>query len=116
MDNGQTMEEVEILPELLFADKVLKTFCPDIYSKMVNTNDVDVRMAQTCFTRAAMNSSECTLHRDFGLGIDVLLYTGDFRKGELCVPQLGIKVYLKKGDIIIMDSRLFHEVQRAYRE
>jgi len=49
------------------------------------------------------------------LRIDVLIYAGDFDKGELCIPQLGIKVHLKKGDVVILDSRLFHEVLRHYR-
>ena len=72
LDRGQNKEDVvAILPELLYADKLLQKVCPDIYNEMVNANDEKFRMAQTCFTRAALNSSDATTHRDFGM---LLLY------------------------------------------
>jgi len=115
LDKGRTREEMEaILPELLFADKLLNKFCPEIHDEMVKGVNQTYRLAGTCFTRAALNSGDATTHRDFGIGIDVLLYTGDWLDGELCIPQLGIKVSLQKGDAVILDSRLFHEVLRHY--
>jgi len=42
------------------------------------------------------------------------MYSGEWINGELCIPQIGIKVVLQKGDIVILDSRLFHEVLRHY--
>ena len=110
----QTNKEVmAILPLLLCANSVMKMACPEIYNEMVQT-DRDFRLAGTCFTMGAVNSSDCTLHRDYGKGLDILMYGGDFIGGELCVPQLGIKVLLQKGDLVILDSRLFHEVLRFY--
>jgi len=69
-------------------------------------------MAQTAITQLAVNQSDCSIYRDFCFGLDVLLYTGDWLGGALELPQLGITIQLKQGDIIVMDSVLFHQVQK----
>jgi hypothetical protein len=69
-------------------------------------------MAHTAFTQMAVNQTECSIHRDNCFGLDVLLYGGTWVGGGMEIPQLGITIELQQGDVIIMDSILFHQVQR----
>lgn len=62
---------------------------------------------------AAINTGSCTLHRDFGVGLDVLFYAGNFYWGELVLPQLQLKIELQEGDVVVMDSGLFQNVEQA---
>jgi len=114
MDKGNTKEQVvAFLPELLFADQILKIVDPQGHIDKCKI-DSKYRLAQTCFTRAAINSSICQLHRDHGVGLDVLLYAGQWEKGHLLLPQFGLQIRLQPGDVVIMDSRIFHEVSKSY--
>jgi len=71
----------------------------------------EFRLAETCFTRAAVNCTDCTLHRDFCVGLDVMMYAGRWRLGgAVVIPQLGIRIIVKPGDVIVLDSGLFHMV------
>jgi len=38
------------------------------------------------------------------------MYGGEWIGGELVVPQLKLKIKLNPGDVVVMDSNLFHEV------
>jgi len=40
--------------------------------------------------------------------LDVILYGGDWHGGCLRLPQLDLEVNLQSGDIVVMDSVLFH--------
>jgi len=113
LDRGIEKDHVvSFLPELVFADKVLQLVAPKTHTKCVSKIESTFRMAQTAFTQLAVNQSDCSIHRDFCFGLDVLLYAGDWLGGALELPQLGITIELKQGDIIVMDSVLFHQVQR----
>jgi len=57
-----------------------------------------------------VNFGECQLHRDSCLGLDIIIYGGNWVGGELVIPQLKLKIKLSAGDIVVMDSYLFHEV------
>jgi len=60
----------------------------------------------------AVNSSACSIHCDFCFGMDVLFYGGDWVGGALELPQLDLKIELQEGDIVVMDSVIFHQVER----
>jgi len=108
LDNKTTKDNVqEFLPELLLADSILKKVAPDIHKRCTSVLDI-FRMAKTAFTRSALNITECRLHRDHDLGLDVILYGGDWHGGCLRLPQLDLEVNLQSGDIVVMDSVLFH--------
>jgi len=110
-DSGVTKEHTTaLLPELLYANEILKKVSPRSYlSKMRVASKY--RMAQTCFTRAAVNSTNCKLHSDVGVGLDVLMYGAEWTwGGDIVIPQLGIKIKMKPGDVIVMDSGIFHMV------
>ena len=111
-DNGISKEYTKaILPELIFADSILAQVSPESHALKMERVDKHYRLANTCWTRAAVNSTNCRLHRDTQIGLDVLLYAGDWMwGGELIIPQLGIKIFLQPGDVIVMDSGLFHKV------
>jgi len=109
--NVQKEHVTTFLPELLFADKVLSQVSPRTHYKCLTVKS-KYRLATTAFTQIAVNSSECSIHRDFCFGLDVLLYGGDWIGGALELPQLDIKIELQKGDIVVMDSGIFHQVER----
>jgi len=110
LDDGTTKDNVqEFLPELLLANDILKKVAPDIYERCISVPGV-FRMAQTAFTRSALNITECRMHRDNDLGLDVIFYGGDWVGGNLRFPQLDLDIYLKPGDIVVMDGALFHLV------
>jgi len=98
-----------ILPELLFADSILQV-SPSGYKLKMRVH-CRYRLGNTCFTRAAVNCTNCKIHRDTCVGLDVLLYAGEwYWGGDLVIPQLGIRIAIQPGDVIVMDSGLFHFV------
>jgi len=110
-DKGVAREHtVALLPELMFAHQVLMQAAPKTFKAKMSI-DLNFRLAETCFTRAAVNCTNCRLHRDFCVGLDVMMYAGLWKwGGDVVIPQLRIKIVVKPGDIIIMDSGLFHMV------
>jgi len=110
-DMGVTKEQTKaILPELVFADNILQQVSQPSYNLKMGI-DSTYRMARTGFTRAAVNSANCKLHHDIGVGLDVLMYAGKWAwGGKMVIPQLGIEIEMQPGDIIVMDSGLFHMV------
>jgi len=100
------------LPELLFANSLLQQVCPAVRTKIDQNVDCQYRLAETLFTNSAINSTECTIHRDICFGLDVILYTGKWHGGTLRIPQLNIEIVLFPGDAVVMDSRLFHYVSQ----
>jgi len=78
LDSGTTKDNVqEFLPELLLANDILKNVAPDIHRKCTTVPQI-FRMAETAFTRSGLNVTECRLHRDHDVGLDVIFYGGDF--------------------------------------
>jgi len=99
-----------LLPELLFANSVLEQVSKESYDLKMGI-EPKFRLAGTGFTRVAVNSGSCRIHRDFGTGLDVLIYAGKWAVGgDLVIPQLGVIINLKAGDVVVMDSGLFHRV------
>jgi len=110
LENETTKDNVqEFLPELLLANDILKKVAPHIHKRCTTVPEI-FRMAETAFTRSALNVTECKLHRDHDLGLDVIFYGGDWLGGGLRLPQLDLEVDLKPGDIVVMDGILFHSV------
>jgi len=110
-DGAITKEQVQaILPELLMADCILKQVDPEGYKHKKELKH-KYRLARTCWTRAAVNSTNCRYHRDRCRGLDLMMYAGSWADGGLIyIPQLGVKIKVKAGDVVIMDSKLFHKV------
>jgi len=109
-DNGIEREHTEaLLPELFFANSILKQVSELSFDLKMKVES-KYRLSETCFTRAAVNCTNCGIHRDFCVGLDVLMYSGKWSKGggQLVVPQLGIKITIQAGDVIVLDSGLFH--------
>jgi len=112
LDKGITKQHVTLfLPELLFADKVAQIVSPEIHAQCLLI-DENYRLAQTGFTQFTANTTDCSIHHDLNHGLDVLLYAGEWHGGALEIPQLDLKIELKMGDIVVMDSILFHQVER----
>lgn len=126
MDKGIQKDQVtEVLPLLNFADKVMRAISPMSHEHKLQVLHPDFklpfksveskyRLAQSCFTRCALNQGPCSVHRDFGVGLDLLMYSGDFYGGELVVPQLQLKIAVKQGDVVILDSGVFHYTESCH--
>jgi len=98
------------LPELEFVEKFTQSTFKESHREKIEKVAACFRLGGTCFTRAAVNFGECQLHRDSCLGLDIIIYGGNWVGGELVIPQLKLKIKLSAGDIVVMDSYLFHEV------
>ena len=114
LDSKITKSDVtQFLPELLFADKVLKKTYPQIHKNCVTSVPAKYRLAETNANQFAINNKECALHRDFCFGLDVIMYGGNWHGGALEIPQLNMRINVQAGDVVIMDSILFHQVERV---
>jgi hypothetical protein len=110
--NVQDEDIQKILPELTLADKILGMVSPNTHNKCCSQVPEQYRLAKTAFTFSTLNTSECSLHRDHCFGLDVILYAGDWEGGGLELPQILKRIMLKPGDAVVMDSILFHQVQK----
>jgi len=111
MDAGNTKKQTQVfLPELEFVEKFTQSTFKESHREKIEKVAACFRLGGTCFTRAAVNFGECQLHRDSCLGLDIIIYGGNWVGGELVIPQLKLKIKLSAGDIVVMDSYLFHEV------
>jgi len=110
-DAGVTKEQtMALLPELLLTNNIILQVSKSSHENKMQIHN-KFRLAGTCFTRVAVNSTACKFHRDFGVGLDALIYAGDWAMGgDVIIPQLGIRIVVKPGDVIVMDSGLFHKV------
>jgi len=103
---------VKFLPELSYADKLLEKVYPEIH-KTCKKIPTKYRLAETSKNQFAVNTRESAMHRDFSVGLDVLMYAGNWYGGSLEIPQLNLRINLQAGDVVIMDSVLFHQVERV---
>jgi len=110
-DGNVTKEHtVAMLPEILFANDILKQVSKECHASKMKVPS-KFRMATTCWTRVAINSTNCRFHRDFCQGVDILIYAGKWvMGGYLIIPQLGIIIFIQPGDVVVLDSVLFHKV------
>ena len=68
-----------------------------------------------CFQAAALNKHPLftTIHSDNDAGVSILFWGGDFQGGPLVLPQLGLILQVKPGDILCFNGNLLHYVDSS---
>lgn len=106
--------------------KMLMPLVKDIdglYEKMIPTNyekqnkkakETYFRIADTAFTTITTNVNfQTTIHRDKGDDVEgfgnlAVIQKGKYTGGETCLPQFGVGVNVRTGDILFMDVHEWH--------
>ncbi len=104
------------LPFIRYLDRVYREFAPAEYEYQlsVGLSYSDYLIPQTCCSTITVNSTVRTrLHADEnnlkgGLGIYAALIGGDFRGGELVIPEFRVAVNFRSQDVLLCDSHVLH--------
>jgi hypothetical protein len=105
----------EILPLVKEIDHYYKLYAPDHYKKQRSkANQTPFKIDGTAFTTITTNVNfQTTTHTDKGdddegFGNLVVIEEGKYSGGETCLPQYGIGVDVRTGDVLFMDVHELH--------
>jgi len=91
-------------------DELYKKLTPDHYAKQIKkANETHFRVGKTAFTTITTNVNyQTTIHTDKGddeegFGNLAVIERGKYEGGETCIPQYGIGVDVRTGDMLFMD-------------
>ena len=92
-----------------------KQLLPEFYKKQIKkANQTEFKIAKTAFTTITVNINfKTSIHKDKGddgegFGNLTVIQKGDYSGGETCLPQYGIGVNVREGDILFMDVHEWH--------
>jgi len=92
-----------------------KKYIPKCYEKQIKkANKTPFRIPGTAFTTITTNVNfQTTIHKDKGddndgFGNLVVIEKGEYSGGETCLPQYGVGVNVRTGDILFMDVHEWH--------
>ena len=96
-------------------DDYYKKFVPNCYSKQRKKADQTYfKIMDTSFTTVTTNVNfQTTIHTDRGddpegFGNLVVIEKGKYSGGETCLPQYGIAINVRTGDILFMNVHEWH--------
>jgi hypothetical protein len=96
-------------------DKLYKQLLPEYYKKQIKkARQTEFKIAHTSFTTITTNINfKTSIHKDRGDDIDgfgnlTVIQRGEYSGGETCLPQYGIGVNVREGDILFMDVHEWH--------
>jgi hypothetical protein len=105
----------KLLPLVKDIDSLYKKNIPDKYLKQKKkANQIHFKIPDTSFTTITTNVNfQTTIHKDAGDDIDgfgnlSVIEKGKYTGGETCLPQYGIGVNVRTGDILFMDVHEWH--------
>ena len=105
----------KIIPLIKEIDKLYEKYIPENYSKQKRKADQTYfKISDTSFTTVTTNVNfKTTIHKDKGDDIEgfgnlVVIEKGKYTGGETCLPQYGIGVNVRTGDILFMDVHEWH--------
>ena len=105
----------KIIPLIKEIDKLYEKYIPENYSKQKRKADQTYfKISDTSFTTVTTNVNfKTTIHKDKGDDIEgfgnlVVIENGKYTGGETCLPQYGIGVNVRTGDILFMDVHEWH--------
>ena len=105
----------KLLPLVKDIDSLYKKIIPDKYLKQKKkANQIHFKIPNTSFTTITTNVNfQTTIHKDAGDDIDgfgnlSVIEKGKYTGGETCLPQYGIGVNVRTGDILFMDVHEWH--------
>lgn len=107
------MKKAELLIKEI--DKLYKQLLPEHYKKQIKkARQTHFKIANTSFTTVTTNINfRTSIHKDKGDDIDgfgnlAVIQRGSYSGGETCLPQYGIGVNVREGDILFMDVHEWH--------
>jgi len=105
----------KLIPLVEEVDHFYKKYVPENYNNQYKkAKQTPFRIANTCFTTITTNVNfQTTIHKDKGDDMDgfgnlVVMEEGKYDGGETCLPQFGIGVDVRSGDILLMDVHEWH--------
>ena len=105
----------KLIPLVEEVDHFYAKYVPDNYNNQLKkAKQTPFRIANTCFTTITTNVNfQTTIHKDKGDDMDgfgnlVVMEDGQYTGGETCLPQYGIGVDVRSGDILLMDVHEWH--------
>jgi hypothetical protein len=103
------------IPFIQEIDKYYKKYIPKCYAKQrKKANQTPFKIPNTAFTTITTNVNlQTTIHRDRGDDIDgfgnlSVIENGKYTGGETCLPQYGVGVDVRTGDILFMNVHEWH--------
>jgi len=108
MDSPELYEKT--IPLINDIDELYKRLTPEQYKKQIaKANETYFRVGKTAFTTITTNVNyQTTTHTDKGddeegFGNLAVIERGKYEGGETCIPQYGIGVDVRTGDMLFMD-------------
>jgi len=103
------------LPLIREIDEYYEKFIPECYSKQKRkANQTHFKIIGTSFTTVTTNVNfQTTIHKDVGddpegFGNLVVIEKGKYSGGETCLPQYGVAVNVRTGDVLFMNVHEWH--------
>ena len=113
MDYPEKYEK--IVPLIKEINNLYEKYIPENYKKQnKKAKQTHFKIANTCFTTVTTNVNfQTTIHKDKGddeegFGNLVVIEEGKYTGGETCLPQYGVGVDVRMGDILFMDVHEWH--------
>jgi len=105
----------KMIPFIKQIDDLYKKYLPNYYEKQVKkARETHFKIADTAFTTITTNINfQTTIHTDKGddeegFGNLAVVERGKYTGGETCLPQYGIGVDVREGDILFMNVHEWH--------
>jgi hypothetical protein len=105
----------ELIPLVQDIDHLYKALIPTHYKKQVKkANQTHFKIPKTSFTTITTNVNfQTSIHKDKGddkdgFGNLTVIEDGQYTGAETCLPQYGIGVNVRTGDILFMDVHEWH--------
>ena len=104
-----------LIPLVQEIDHYYKNLVPDFYAKQIKkANQTFFRIPKTSFTTITTNVNfQTSIHKDKGddkdgFGNLSVIEHGEYSGAETCLPQYGIGVDVRTGDVLFMDVHEWH--------
>lgn len=104
-----------LIPYIQQVDALYKKYVPDRYKKQyAKAKETPFKIANTAFTTITTNINfQTSIHKDAGddeegFGNLAVVERGKYTGGETCLPQYGIGVDVREGDVLFMDVHEWH--------
>jgi len=105
----------KLIPLIQEIDKYYKMYIPKSYiEQRKKANQIPFRIPNTAFTTITTNVNfQTTIHKDKGddedgFGNLVVIEKGKYSGGETCLPQYGVGVDVRTGDVLFMNVHEWH--------
>jgi hypothetical protein len=105
----------KIIPYIKQIDAAYKKYMPEKYkNQRKKADETEFKIDGTAFTTVTTNINfQTTIHKDTGddangYGNLSVIEKGEYEGGETCLPQYGIGVNVREGDILLMDVHEWH--------